>query len=158
MHLTSEVSLAFVLWVCACSRSVVLYKVTTQQIRWSISLYVRVLVRDSVGIFIYLLNVFRGGNWRSAFTFVPNYLQTLCVCHTNYRYISKYICVTMLSLPVSFIHRMPGDVYSFHCWKNLHRVVNNDRKHIPNLVIDGHWCHFSHCGGNTVYPVRPNSG
>lgn len=58
------------------------------------------------------------------------------VCHTNYRYISEYICISMLLLPI---------VYSQNAWRyshlmvstagigtNVHLIFNNDRKHIPN--------------------------
>lgn len=37
------------------------------------------------------------------------------VCHTNYRYISKYICISMLLLPI---------VYSQNAWTCSHLMVS----------------------------------
>ncbi len=138
-----------------------LYKVTIQQIRWSISLYVGVLVCDFVEILIYLLNVFWGKLMLSLYICAKLFADI--VCHTNYRYISKYICISMLLLPIVYSQnawRCSRSMFSTAgvCWKNSHLIVNKERKHIPNLLIDSHWCHFSQCGGNTVYPVRADSG
>lgn len=115
------------------------------------------LCRDS----IYLLNVFWGKLMLSLYICAKLFADI--VCHTNYRYISKYICISMLLLPIVYSRnawRCSQSMFSTAgvCWKNSHLIVNKERKHIPNLLIDSHWCHFSQCGGNTVYPVRPNSG
>lgn len=63
------------------------------------------------------------------------------VCHTNYRYISKYICFSMLLLPVVYSqnpwtcsHLMVSTAEI--CWTHL--IINKDIKYIPNVLIDSH--------------------
>ena len=108
------------------------------------------------GAFIHFFIASCGEVKCSAFTFVPNCLRTLCV-----RYISEYICISALLLLIVYSQNAwrrshPRVPTAGICWRNSHSIVNTDRKHIPDLLID--WCHSSQRRGNTGKPCQTKLG